>query len=42
MPFLEGQDNCVLQLIYYLIQTSDISPGHLEESKVGKSGWINI
>lgn len=33
MPFLKREDDCVLQLVYDLIQTGYVSPGHLQKGK---------
>lgn len=42
MPFLKREDDRVLQLVNDLVQTGDISPGHLQRSKADPQRLLEI
>lgn len=42
MSFLKREDDCVLQLINYLVQSGDISPGHLQRTKAGQRRLLEM
>lgn len=42
MPFLNREDDRVLQLINDLVQTGDVPPGHLQRSKADQQRLLEI
>lgn len=42
MSFLKREDDGVLQLIYDLVQTGYISPGHLQRSKADQQRVLQV